>query len=148
MRTETAARSGARTGSNLKNAALSDYNVLQAVKSGLADIPNAQIDRIVVFNANSSGTVPPTCATGTPVSGTGGGACNVYTVASLSLPSTSFGCGATAPDRFWCPTNRAVVQSAGEDYLGVWIEAHRSRITGFVPGITTIHATAVMRLEP
>src|ERR1700704_4503496 len=66
MRTETAARSGARTGSNLKNNAQADYNVRQAVKAGLADIATANIDRIVVFNANSSGTVPPTCAAGTP----------------------------------------------------------------------------------
>ena len=149
MRTETAVRSGARTGSNIKNDSLTDYNILQSVKAGLADIPTANIDRIVVFNANSSGTVPATCAAGTASTGSGGTVpCNVYTAASLSLASTSFGCGASAPDRFWCPTTRVVNQAAGEDYVGVWVEAHRSRITGFVPGITKIHATAVMRLEP
>ncbi|MBV8690292.1 MAG: pilus assembly protein [Actinobacteria bacterium] len=144
MRTETAVRSGARTGSNLKNDSQTDYNVLQAVKAGLADIPTANIDRIVIFNATSSGTVPAACASGTASSGS----CNVYTAASMNLASSSFGCGSTAPDRFWCPTSRQVNQAAGEDYIGVWVEAHRSRITGFVPGITKIHATAVMRLEP
>jgi hypothetical protein len=150
MRTETAARGAARTGSNLKNALLTDYNILQAVKAGLADVATTNIDRIVVFNANSSGTVPAGCAGGTAVTGTGAGACNVYTAASLSLPSSSFGDPTclTGPDRFWCPKNRAVVQATGEDYLGVWIETHRGRITGFVPGVSKIHATAIMRLEP
>jgi hypothetical protein len=142
---ETGARAGARTASNLGNNAQADYNALQTTISALSSIPTASIDLVVVFNANSSGTVPAACAGGTSVSGS----CNVYAPSTFSLASSSFGCGASAPDRYWCPTSRVVSQAASPDYLGVYVKTHHSFITlMFGASGPTIQATAVLRLEP
>ncbi|HEY3834486.1 MAG TPA: TadE family protein [Acidimicrobiia bacterium] len=141
---ETAARAGARSGSNLGNVALTDYNILQTVLSGLGSIPRGNVDEVVVFNADSSGTVPSQCKGGTPVSGL----CNVYLPSTFSLPSTSFGCNG-GPDTWWCPTSRVVSQAAGTDYLGVYVKTHRSALTRLIAvGGFNISATAVFRLEP
>jgi Flp pilus assembly protein TadG len=148
MTTETAARGGVRTASKLGNTRSADYNLLQTVRSGLADIPTANVDRLVVYSANASGTAPATCIAGTPVAGV----CNVYSAADFDLPLTAFtgttSCTGTAPDRFWCPTSRVSLQSAGPDYIGVWMQVHRGRLTGLIPGDTTIQSAAIMRLEP
>jgi Flp pilus assembly protein TadG len=148
LMTETAVRSGARTASNLGPDRYADYNALQSVKSGLADIAPGNVDRIVIFKANTSGTVPATCAAGTAQTGV----CNVYTGADLSLAQTAFtgttSCTGTSPDRFWCPVSRANLQGPGPDYLGIWVRAHRVRFTALLPGTTTIESSAVMRLEP
>ena len=142
---ETGARAGARTASNLGSNAQADYNALQTTISALSSIPNANIDLVVVFNANSSGTVPATCAGGTSVSGS----CNVYAPSTFSLGSSSFGCGSGAPDRYWCPTSRVVSQSAGTDYVGVYVKTHHTFITlMFGASGPTIQSTAVLRLEP
>jgi Flp pilus assembly protein TadG len=147
---ETAARGGARTAANLTDARLADYNVLQSVKAALADIPSGNIDRIVVFNANSSAAPAGACQAGTSQSG-GSTPCNVYTSASLNLDQSAFtgttSCTGSSPDRFWCPTSR-VNDQATADYLGVWVQLHRAHITPLIPGQTIIHSTAVMRLEP
>jgi Flp pilus assembly protein TadG len=150
LTTETAVRGGARTAANLTDARLADYNVLQTVKAALADIPSGNIDWIVVFKANSAATPSAPCQTGTSQSG-GTTPCNVYTSASLNLDQSAFtgttSCTGSSPDRFWCPTGR-VNEQATADYLGVWVQLHRARITPLIPGQTIIHATAVMRLEP
>ncbi len=141
---ETAARAGARTGANLGNNPLTDYNVLKTTLSGMSGIPQSNVDEVVVFNADSSGTVPATCKAGTSVSGL----CNVYLPATFNLASTSFGCNG-GPDTSWCPTNRVVSQAAGTDYLGVYVRAHRTSLTKLITGGQfTLSATAVFRLDP
>lgn len=142
---ETGARAGARTGSNLGSNAQADYNALQTTVSALSSIPSANVDLIVIFNANSSGTVPATCAAGTSVSGS----CNVYLPSTFTLASTSFGCGSSSPDRYWCPTSRVVSQSAGTDYIGVYVKTHHTFVTKmFGVAGPTVTATAVLRIEP
>jgi hypothetical protein len=98
-----------------------------------------------VFNADSSGTPTATCLAGTSVSGV----CNVFTTTNFSQASSSFGCGASAPDRFWCPTTRVESQAAGPDYVGVYVKAHRTFITKMF-GSTgpTMTSTSVLRIEP
>ncbi len=141
---ETAVRAGSRTGANLGNNPLTDYNMLQTTLSGLSGIPQANVDEIVVFNADSSGTVPATCKAGSSVAGL----CNVYLPSAFNLSSSSFGCHG-GPDTSWCPTNRSVSQSAGTDYVGVYLKAHRSSLTKLIAsGQVTMSATAVFRIDP
>lgn len=145
---ENATRAGARTASNLGRDRSADYNLLQGVRAAVADLPTASIVRIVVFRANTSGTPSATCRAGTPSAGE---PCNIYTAASLTLPLSAFTgtttCTGSSPDLRWCPTGR-VVDQATADYLGVWLEIRRDHLTDLIPGTTTIHSTAVMRLEP
>lgn len=146
--TETAVRGGARTGANLGDDRHADYNLLRTMRAALADIPNGDIVRVVVFKASPSGVVPAACASGSPQTGL----CNVYAATHLEAPQSTFSgtssCGSTAPDRFWCPTTREDSQADGADYLGVWVELSRPRVTGIIPGRQTVRSTAVMRLEP
>ncbi len=87
---ETATVAGARTSASLGNDSMADYNALQTAVSAMSTIPTSNIDYIVIFKANSSGTIPATCAAGTAVSNS----CNVYVPSTFTLASSSFGCGA------------------------------------------------------
>ena len=60
----------------------------------------------------------------------------------------SSSCGTTAPDKAWCPTTRQNVQSAGTDYVGVWVKANTPSITGFFGRLVGMQSAAVMRIEP
>lgn len=145
-----AMRAGARVGSAAANNRTADYEILQAVESALSSVPKANIEQIVVYEANGpDGDIPATCAAGTP-----GSTCNVYGPADLDRLDTDFAggsCNATAPDRFWCPTSRKARQSGPggpPDYIGVWIRIRHDFITDFFGGSMTITDNAVMRLEP
>jgi TadE-like protein len=145
-----AARAGARVGSSSGNERLADYNILQAVRSGLSDFDTSRIDRIVVFKATSpDGGVPSTCREGSSVSGV----CNVYSAADLTLGPSSFGEGTTtctgSPDASWCPTSREVRQGAGPDYVGVYLQVRHALVTSLLPlDDFTMEGNAVMRAEP
>ncbi|MCB1015308.1 MAG: pilus assembly protein, partial [Acidimicrobiales bacterium] len=52
-------RAGARVGSNAGNDRLADYNTLLAVQAAVASIPNAQIQRVVIYRSTTTdGKVP------------------------------------------------------------------------------------------
>lgn len=147
-----AMRAGARVGSSAANARTADYEVLQAVRAAVADLPTGAVERIVVYDAAGvNGDVPTACAAGTP-----GPTCNVYTEADLLLPVSAFGgtassCAADAVDRYWCPTGRKARQSGvggPPDYLGVWIQVRHAFVTGLFGSGLTITDGAVMRVEP
>ncbi len=152
LKVETAARAGARVGSNLGTDRLADYNLLQSVRAAVTSLGTDRIRHVVVYRSTTSdGAVPPTCRTSPPTSQAG--LCNVYTGADLTAltPSAFSGttaCGATAPDRFWCPTSRQKVQQLGTDFLGVWIVAESPTVTGLFTAPLDLGARAVMRLEP
>lgn len=152
LKVETAARAGARVGSNLGTDRLADYNLLQSVRAAVASLGTDRIRHVVVYRSTTDdGAVPPTCRTSPPTPQAG--LCNVYTGADLNglTPSAFSGttaCGATAPDRFWCPTSRQKVQQLGTDFLGVWIVAESPTVTGLFTAPLDLGARAVMRLEP
>jgi hypothetical protein len=152
LKVETAARAGARVGSSLGDARLADYHLLQGVRAAVTSIGVDRIRHVVVYKSTSSdGAVPPTCRTSPPIPQTG--LCNVYSGADLvALTETAFSgttaCGATAPDRFWCPTTRQKVQHLGPDHLGVWIVADSPTVTRLFTAPVDLGARAVMRLEP
>lgn len=153
LKVETAARAGARVGSSLGKDATADWGLLQSVRSAIQEIGTGNVEYVVVYNATgtSNGAVPAACKTSPPSSQNN--LCNVYTGAQLaSLASTfadsGFGCGAAAPDRFWCPTDREVIQHQEPDYLGVWIIANSPTVTSIFGSPLGLQSTAVMRLEP
>jgi Flp pilus assembly protein TadG len=149
---QASVRAAARTGAGLGNDRAADFSMLQALKSGLTDFAASDIQRVVIFDASSSATVPATCKAGTSVAGS----CNVYTgaqVNSVTYPSPDFAgttttCASPALDRYWCPTGRDVSQ-ASPDYVGVYVKAFSRYQTGYFPGSgIAIEKTMVMRLEP
>jgi Flp pilus assembly protein TadG len=139
-------RAGARVASDMGNDPLADWNALQAVRTGLRKAPANALQRVIIFDASSSGVPTAECRAGTPRAGV----CNVYAPADLNRPSTAFGtCGGTSLDGPWCPASREVRQSMGADYVGVWIEYRHSYISSWLPGGgITIDDGTVMRLEP
>lgn len=149
-------RAAARVGSNAGNDRLADYNTLLALQSAIASIPNAQITKVVIYKStDADGVVPPNCTTSATGINSGGVQCNVYTGAQLaSLSTANFGttgssCSTTAWDYYWCPLGRQSQQSAGADYMGVWIQVSHPYVTRLFPGSgITIKDKAVMRLEP
>jgi len=147
---------GARVGSELGNQSTglsstppvfsTDYEILTAVMAASHPL-NATIQYVTIFEATATdGTVPAACSGANPSSQTG--VCNVY------MPIVLDNLGATQPPGFddsaWAPSSRNVTEeSGGPTYLGVYISAVHSSVTGIVPG-GAIHLsdTAVMRLEP
>ncbi len=152
LKVETAARAGARVGSNLTNDRLADWGLLQGSKSVLNEIGLSNVEYLVVFKASSATGTPPTgCGGATPTSQNN--QCNVYTGAQLtSLTQSSFtgtsSCTGSSPDRFWCPTTRLAVQHLNPDYLGIYIKARSQTLTSLFGPPLGLRSTAVMRLEP
>jgi len=152
LKVETAARAGARVGSNLGNERLADWSLLQSIRSAVQEIGTGNVAYVVVFKASAAnGAVPASCKTSPPTSQSG--FCNVYTGAQLdSLTQTDFGgtssCSNTSPDRFWCPLSRQDVQHLNPDYLGVWIIAKSPTVTKLFGSPLNVQSSAVMRLEP
>ena len=153
MTVSNALRSGARVGSNMGDDRYADYDILKAIEAAMREIPDtARVQRLVVYRAATSNSAPTaSCMAGTPSSGTN--PCNVYTGSDLARLKADFSgttsCGASAPDRFWCPTSRQNQQALGADYLGVWMQVQYNWITHMFPGTgLTIKDRAIMRLEP
>jgi len=152
MTVQTAARSGMRVGSAAGSAADADKNLLLSLGSAARDVGLANVDWILVYNSTTAdGAVPAACTN--PPHGVSA-SCNVYTGSQLqqivagTAPASWFGCGATALDRFWCPTSRQSIQANGNDYLGVWMQARHPMVTGFFGTTFTMTVRGVMRLEP
>jgi len=155
-------RSGARTGAAVGNATSpdADYQILSAITSSAGAL-SANINGVIIFTATATSSALPTgCSF---ASGSTAG-CNVYTPTQLSevkqsngnwttmqtLYPTAFKCQSGWDDH-WCPSTRVVSQSgnggSGPDYLGVYISAHHSKVTGWFQSLT-LTDTSVMRLEP
>lgn len=146
-------RDGARTASTAGNQGDADYLILQGIQDAMSAMNDGSIERIVVFHAaGPESAVPSGCAAGTAQ--TGASACNVYTPDDFDLAATEFDCGGSgsAPDNFWCPTDRKVA-TAGTygppDYIGVWIRVNYDYITGLFPGGgLTFDDQTIIRIEP
>jgi Flp pilus assembly protein TadG len=155
-------RAGARAGADAGNASnpSADYQILNALKGASGSL-GSQIQGVIIFKATgTSSTLPTGCTIG---SAGVSGECNVYSATQiselqsnynnqLSAYPNSFGCANSSSwDYQWCPGTRIVSQSgnngAGPDYLGVYVVAHHSNITGFFHSMT-LTDTSVFQLEP
>jgi Flp pilus assembly protein TadG len=153
LEVETAARAGARVGSGLGNDRTTDKGLLQATASVLGDFGLTNVNYVVIYKSTTAdGKRQGTCANSPPTSAAG--LCNVYTgtqlqnLNSLDFSSSCTGNSGSAVDKNWCPTGRQNVQSAGADYLGVYVEAKYVTVTGLFKSPFSLASRAVMRLEP
>ncbi len=140
-----------------------DYQILTSV---LGASNGLDASEVIIFDAtsldgNPPGDVPTECANGTLL-------CNIYSATDLGIVQqnltsydaamqTDFGptptgsaCGAW--DQTWCAASRSVSQSgnsgAGPDYVGVYVSAVHTNLTGFFGPSLTLTDSAVMQLEP
>ena len=150
---------GARAASGGANDVLSDYNMLQAVKSAATGMSNNDISLVVVYRASSpDDRVPSNCLTASVTNTSSVRGCNRYTAASLSLASTQFGCvGPPGPttkiDIFWCPTIRksALLPDAGNGppyYVGVYVKGIHHNLFGVFGASFTFTSDTVIKIEP
>jgi hypothetical protein len=140
-------RTGARVGSAAGRLADADYQILQSLKSAASALPDGatSIQAISIYRASAAQAGPPT---GCSTAASSANRCNHYTGADLARPATDFGCALGSPDRFWCPTSRSDSQSAGPDYLGVYVRTSHGSVTGLFGSSRTLTDSVVMRLEP
>lgn len=149
---------GAREASIAANNEGADYEIVQAIKSASVALPSSEILHIVVFHPSAPDGVPTaSCKAGNPSVGTGGSsftdACNTYTSTAFGWSSTSlnWGCGATAADRYWCPTARNYALTGAHsppDYVGVYIQVLHPYITGLFGSSILMAKTSVIKIEP
>ncbi len=159
-----AVRSGARVGSAAGIASNADYQILLSIGSSLGRNSVSEVERIVIFKATTSSTVPAGCLSNSAKSagGSSGNHCNVYSSSDLaavlaspnSVPAEFQGaCPGTGTrwDRFWCPSSRvnAVgMAGAGPDYIGVYLNVAHATSTKLFGSTIDIDDTFVMRIEP
>ncbi|MGF1598103.1 MAG: TadE/TadG family type IV pilus assembly protein [Acidimicrobiales bacterium] len=159
LTTNNAAQQGARAASVGGRAPDTDYLVLRSIEHGVSAMGLQELEVVVVFRAQSpDDAVPPACLTNSVAATSPTSvACNRYTASDFFLeiedPATgvatgNWQCGASAVDRFWCPSGRATSLSTGTDYLGVYVETDHSFITGLFGGGRQLSETRIVRLEP
>jgi hypothetical protein len=146
-------RDSARGASAFGDSLYADYNIIQIARQSSRGFRPNEIRRLVVFKAGTvSGSIRssshPAHACLTSATGIAG-QCNVYNSADLLRPKTDFGCKATNNlDRFWCPTSREIRASGPPDYVGVYVLARHSFITGLFGRGMDMTDEIVMRIEP
>lgn len=159
-----AVRSGARVGSAAGVSSNADYQILLSLGSALGRNSVSEVERVVIFKATSTSTVPSGClsASAKTTGGSSGNHCNVYSssdlAAVLASPSTvpaefQGACPGTGTrwDRFWCPSSRinsVGVGGAGPDYIGVYLNVNHATSTKLFGSSIDIDDTFVMRIEP
>lgn len=148
-----ATRAGTRVASASGNDKFADYGIIKSLSREISALPKGQIKQIVVYRASKFGEAPSTgCQGGTganPGTSTTAPACNVYTVADFTRPKAEWGCLATSPDRFWCPTKRKVTTiNGGSEYVGVWVKVEHRWVSWLFGKTVTLTDQSVIRLEP
>jgi len=158
-----AASDGAKLGAIQNNIIIAggtaDYTIINTIRQATAVMRPEDIQRIVVFKANSSAfgspmaQVPAACKTST-VSITG---CNIYApaidaFAAVEAGNTGyFNCTTALPAKpcGWSPTSRKNGPTAFDiEYLGVYIKMKHTNLTGLIGSNNTIEVAKISRLEP
>jgi hypothetical protein len=153
--TGAAANSGARVASTQANSLSADYHILTAVDRAAAALDRDDIERVIIFKADSPGDGPDAGC----LSGGGGVAdeCNVYFPAAFELAEDEFDCDdptGVATDTNWCPTDRVAyfADSSGApttpDLIGVQIVYNHEMLTGMFGSEVDFSSTSVLRIEP
>jgi Flp pilus assembly protein TadG len=151
---ERAASNAARTGSSSGVALEADQDMVLSVGSSLANARNVELERLIIYNAQSAdGELPASCDIAPSATAATGvnGLCNVYSQQQVESGTgfswTATGCNGGSWDFNWCPADRETSRS-DPDYIGVYIEATYTPITNIVPGDITIERKAVYMIEP
>ncbi len=132
-----------------------DYLAMQSLAHGLSTFDLESVERIVVFKASGPDDEVPLGCLSIPVPG--GLECNGYQADDLFLEhlhpdgSTTghWGCGSTARDQVWCPTDRrsSLSDPGGPDHVGIHIRVVQRDLTGLF-GERRLEITRVARIEP
>ncbi|WP_436794040.1 TadE/TadG family type IV pilus assembly protein [Actinospongicola halichondriae] len=134
-----------------------DFEIVKAVRDGLASMNDEDIDYVVVFRANGSSNpaedqLPLSCKNGNPVNGI----CNVYPTASAFRAAQQgtasyFDCPPSnvGPSCAWDPATRSDGSDGRPiDNLGVYVRIDRDGYTGLFGNDWTITRAQTTRLEP
>ena len=153
-------RSAGRVATQSMTNAQADRYALEAYVGSMSQGRNLTTEKVIVYEvdegANPSGSVPSQCldapTAGNPPYGVDG-LCNVYLPDQLepgNLAAANFGCGSSAYDRYFCPTEDRVNTLPGTPTtVGVYAEVSYQYLTGLVPGgTTTFTDKSVARVEP
>ncbi len=162
---ERAVAATGRVNSTLAADEKADRQALLTLNAAMSG-SNLTIEKVAIYEATSAGdTVPATCkdasTAGSPPYGSTVAKCNVYSAAQVANPTLAGFprvydsstppekvCHSTSWDATWCPVDRDPVQP-NPDYLGVWVQASYTPITGLIPGSDmTIERSIVFGLEP
>ena len=131
-----------------------DYQGLVTLRGALGSIPQAQVDRVVVFKADVNGNpTNPNCLL--PAAEALHGYlndCNVYSASEIFTATASdFTTCAGGLQAKFCPTSRVRPMSGAlpPTEIGVWLSIRYTSRTKLFPfAQLTITDSAVMRLEP
>ena len=119
-----AAGDGARVAIVARDAEDADAQILARIKRSTQGLQRAQIERIVIWQATSLESTPPTaCTTGTPQSSLELD-CSVYTPADLDKEYQFLTCG-------WCPEERQET-----NLIGVYVRMTYRSVTGLLNSVT------------
>lgn len=132
-----------------------DYEGLRSLDSTLSGATRLTVKKAIVYKATASnGQVPSACSSITPVSNAANGvsgSCNVYSAAQVKTPTpsgfiagTGNSCASGSWDTNWCPTTR----NAQTDFVGLYLDATYTPITGLLPNTFTIKRYTVYDVEP
>ncbi|MCU0311182.1 MAG: pilus assembly protein [Acidimicrobiales bacterium] len=156
-----AAEAAGRTAATQGPDRFADYNALQSVQASLASLGGSEIERVVIFRADSAdGRVPQPCvdlpiADDLTTKGIPAQRCNVYSAAQVDFAGnvlTYFGNPTCTGnwDAAWCPTARSRGTDVTDpDFLGIYIKIRYEALTGIIGNPTAdLTATSVFRLDP
>lgn len=134
-----AARSGARSSSQLGIDPQADSFAVQSIEAALGDLA-ADLSRIVIYDASAAdGAMDPACESAGPPGIVG--QCSVY-------DQSAFGTYATWTDGAWPPSARNNALGTAH-WVGIRVEVERPSVTGFIRiGTFSLGDTTVMRIEP
>jgi hypothetical protein len=146
-------RDSARGASAYGDGLYTDYNVIQVAKQSSKGFRPNEIQRLVIFDAGSvSGSIMDSSHPAHDCLTSSAGiedVCNVYVAADFQRPKSDFGCRTDRNlDRYWCPNEREVRASGPPDYVGVYVKARHSFITGLFGSGMDLTDEIVMRIEP
>ena len=150
----SAVRGTARVVANAGTSVDADYQGIITLRGALGTIPQAQVDRVVVYRADVNGDpTNPNCLL--PAADAVHGYtndCNVYSATEIfSAPASSYTDCVSGLQSKFCPTTRVRPLSGAlpPTEVGVWLSIrYTSRSKLFPFAQLTITDRAVMRLEP
>lgn len=143
-------RAGARAATTVGNDLLADQQLVQAVNKAAGALRRSDIQYVVVYRAASpSARVPSgSCAAGIASDFDD---CNVYRPVDFDDLASSFGCGPSALDRFWCPTGRKVASSVATggppDHIGIYVKVRHDNLTSLFGSGYDFTDDTVLRIE-
>lgn len=156
-----------RVGGTSGTTKFSDYDILQAVNSGLVGQDRLTLKKVIVYKSVTSDGEPSAACKAVTPSGAGtfgvSGECNVYSAQQVATQNPGVGfarsqsgdnysCAGGSWDSNWCFSSRdpsLTSGASGVDRIGVQVEVEYDGLTGLIPA-TNMKMTrrAVFELEP